>query len=73
MKTCQASIKQRTPKMGRKRYRMMNDPSLGIKKKPQQKADRKGNMNKSSTQTHLQAHIKYQIRRGEEHMQGHLT
>jgi hypothetical protein len=34
MKTCQASIKQRTPKMGRKRYRMMNDPSLGIKKKP---------------------------------------
>jgi hypothetical protein len=71
MKTCQASIKQSTKKMGSKRCRMMKDPSLGRKKKPPTKGRSQGQHEQIKYSNPLAS--PYQIRRGEEHVQEHLA
>jgi hypothetical protein len=53
--------------MGRKRYRMMNDPCLDRKKKPPTKGRSQGQHEQIKYSNPLAS--PYQIRRGEEHMQ----
>jgi hypothetical protein len=54
-----AKRKAKHPKNGEKKVQDDERPQvLAERRNRQPKADRKGNMNKSSTQTRLQAHIK---------------